>query len=327
MTATMRFAVDGWDPSYGNAFDADDDPASESDQAVNVDVETAEGDWQPIASGPTTTMPSALLFVDGVRRIDARVWIDPESPGDTPEPSICASIAAGVVCCCAGRAHTVMVENRRLLVTTVNHATDIATEASTWKVAHTTVPAGQTLMTALSLGLQKRLGELEVATALAARESLAHHGPDRDQDLLVIDGPLKGRGHMPRALGYIKTHRTTYLPTGLNAMVGSLQPGQRTPVFLLGTGWDRHSWYLRLPAVSRAPWAGVVRIECSADLTTPEVIALANVSQTVLPGHASKEFRDPRAPQNLTPIGGLEHDLRHRLGDARLLFRSLQAAS
>jgi hypothetical protein len=324
---TMRFTVDGWDPAYGNAFDAEDgDPAGESTQAVDVSVELAEGDWQPIAGGKPLARPSALLFVDGVRRIDARVWIDSTDSDEMPEPSICASIAAGVVCCCAGRAHTVMVESRRLLVTTSNHATDISTPASTWKVAHTTVPAGQPLMTALSLGLQKRLGDLEVATALAARASLVEHGTDPDLDLLVIDGPLKGRGHVPRALGYIKTHRTTYLPPSLTAVVGALKPGERTPVFLLGTGWDRHSWYLRLPAVSRAPWAGVVRIECSADLATPQVIALADVSQLVLPPHASKEFRDPRAPQNLTPIGGLEHDLRHRLGDSRLLFRSLQVA-
>ncbi len=98
-------------------------------------------------------------------------------------------------------------------------------------------------------------------------------------------------------------------------------------MFLLGTGWDRHAWYLRLPTGSRAPWAGVVRVECSADLPRPEVLALAALSQQVLPRHASAEFRDPRAPQNLNPIGGLEQQLRHRLGDPRLLYRVLQANS
>src|SRR5206468_4913644 len=114
------------------------------------------------------------------------------------------------------------------------------------------------------------------------------------------------------------------LPSQLNVIVGQLQPGQRTPVFLLGTGWDRHAWYLRLPTGSRAPWAGVVRVECSADLPADAVLALAGVSQYILPRHASREFRDPRAPQNLNPIGGLEQQLRHGLGDPRLLYRSLQ---
>ena len=57
------------------------------------------------------------------------------------------------------------------------------------------------------------------------------------------------------------------------------------------------AWYLRLPATSRASWAGVVRVECSADLSTGDVLALAGVSQLVLPRHASLEFRDPRAPR------------------------------
>jgi hypothetical protein len=36
--------------------------------------------------------------------------------------------------------------------------------------------------------------------------------------------------------------------------------------------------------------------------------------------------KDPRAPQNLVPIGGLERELRHRLGDQQILYRALRAA-
>ena len=43
--------------------------------------------------------------------------------------------------------------------------------------------------------------------------------------------------------------------------------------------------------------------------------------------YASEPYKDPRAPQNLYPIGGLERDLRHRLGDARLVFRALRVAA
>jgi hypothetical protein len=42
---------------------------------------------------------------------------------------------------------------------------------------------------------------------------------------------------------------------------------------------------------------------------------------------AGVEYKDPRAPQNLVPIGGLEKLLRHRLGDTRLLYRALRAAA
>jgi hypothetical protein len=109
--------------------------------------------------------------------------------------------------------------------------------------------------------------------------------------------------------------------------VGALTPGQRTPVFLMGTTWDRHSWYLRLPGSTGSPWSGVVRIECAAGLPLEEVIRLACQSQVSLARFASAPYKDGRAPQNLYPIGGLERELRHRLGDARLLYRGLREAS
>jgi hypothetical protein len=95
----------------------------------------------------------------------------------------------------------------------------------------------------------------------------------------------------------------------------------------MGTSWDRHSWYLRLPGTAGSPWTGVVRIECSADLPVPEVIRLAAVSQKCLGTFASAAYKDARAPQNLYPIAGLERELRRRLGNPRLLYRALRAAA
>jgi hypothetical protein len=95
----------------------------------------------------------------------------------------------------------------------------------------------------------------------------------------------------------------------------------------MGTSWRRNSWYLRLDGSSGAPWSGVVRLECSADLPGPEVTRLADLSALVLPPLASSPHKDPRAPQNLVPIGGLERELRRRLGDQQLLYRSLRAAA
>ena len=45
------------------------------------------------------------------------------------------------------------------------------------------------------------------------------------------------------------------------------------------------------------------------------------------PPLASVPHKDPRAPQNLVPIGGLERELRHRLGDQHILYRALRAAA
>jgi hypothetical protein len=95
----------------------------------------------------------------------------------------------------------------------------------------------------------------------------------------------------------------------------------------VGTTWTRHSWYVRLPGSGGAPLAGVVRCECTADLAPADVTTLADVTAAVLPRYASEPHKDQRAPQNLYPIGGLERELRHRLGDPALLYRALRAAA
>ncbi len=326
----MRFSVDGWDPSYGSSVEVDDD-LGESTASITTDVEMPDTDWRSIRLDSTIAQPSALLFVDGVRRIEARVWIDEETTGGAPAtdatPGLCASYAAGVMCCCHQQAHLLTVETRRGLFSIAPHAVDVTTYAGTYEACHTPANPMVPLSMTLSEALQRRLGDIEVLTAVAARSALAGRGPDDGADLLVVDGPLRGRQHLPRSLGFIKSHRTAYLPPNLHSMVASLTAGERTPVFLMGTSWERHSWYLRLPCPVGSPWTGIVRIECSADLKRDTVIDLANLSQVTLPRFASTEYKDARAPQNLYPIAGLERQLRRRLGDTRLLYRALRQAA
>jgi hypothetical protein len=345
--AGMRFSVDAWDVGYGTALAIAEEDLPASVARVETDIETPAGRWAPVPVAGGIPHPSAVLFVDGVRRIDARVWIDDSAaPGDdglpaggtaaTASMAVCASYAAGVVCCCGppGRrqAHLLADEIRRGLFTTAAHATDIGTRAGTYRARHTAGSDTVPLTMTLSNALQQALAEIEVITALAARTALPHAGsaPDGPDDLLVIDGPLRNRAHLPRTMGLIKTHRAGYLPPDLNRVVAALTAGQRTPVFLMGTSWERHAWYLRLPStpdVPGAPWAGVVRCEAATDLSLAQLTALANLSQTVLCRYASVAYKDSRAPQNLVPIAGLENTLRHRLGDPRVLYRALREAA
>jgi hypothetical protein len=331
----MRYTVDGWDPAYGASLELEE-YLQESSADVAVDLELPASQWHAIDVRSDIPAPGAMLFVDGVRRIEARVWID--SPADADEAAsspatdatagLCASYAAGVVCCSGQQAHLVTAELRRGLFSIAPHANDINTRAGKYQAYHVAGgAAGVPLMARLSQALQRRLADVEVAAAAAARSGIHDRGTPVDDDLLIIDGPLRGRQHLPRALGYIKSHRSTYLPSELNLLVGRLTPGQRTPVFLMGTSWDRHSWYLRLPGPPGSPWAGVVRVECAADLPITEVIRLANLSQSTLGRFASTAYKDSRAPQNLYPIGGLERELRHRLGDPQLLYRALREAA
>jgi hypothetical protein len=275
-------------------------------------------------------VPAAVLFVDGVRRIDARAWIDdvdaPDGTGRRAVPGLCASYAAGVVRSRGESAHLVTSEVRRGLFTDAGTATHIQTSSGTYTF-HRTVPSPDAPpIVSLSNALQRALRELEITVALEARNKPGENGLGED-DLLIVDGPLRDRAHLPRALGYIKTHNAQYLPSDLNDVVAGLSTGDRTPVFAIGAGWDRHSWYLRLPAIPAGPWTGIVRLEASPNLTPKQVIALANMSQNLLGRFASEEYKDGRAPQNLVPIAGLERELRHRLGDPVLLYREIRGAA
>ena len=219
-----------------------------------------------------------------------------------------------------------LADQRRGLFTTDTQVGDVATRAGAFRTHHVAADEAESPAVTLSAALQRELLSLELLTAVAARAEVGAHG-SADGDLLVIDGPLRGRDHLPRALGFIKTHRAIYLPPELNAVVAGLAAGERTPVFLMGTSWDRHAWYLRLPCRPGSPWAGVVRVECAANVPVAEAVRLANASQTLLPRYASAEYKDTRAPQNLVPIAGLERQLRRRLGEQKMIYRALQVAA
>jgi len=327
----MRFAVDSWDPGYGTSFGIDGPP--ETVTSVVTDVEVATDDWAPIAVTPVEP-PRATIFVDGVRRIDARIWIDAGSPKGSGNPAteasmgLCASYAAGAICCCERGAHVLEPEIRRGLFTVDAGATGLETTAAgPYPVFLTKLNANQGVALSLSTALQQRLTELELIAAVNARSHAPEHGTPDGSELLVVDGPVRGREHLPRVLGFIKSHQIAYLEPGLHGLVATLAPHERTPVFLIGGSWDRFSWYLRLPGPPSHPWSGIARLECAANVSAAEVIALAHVSQAVLPRFASEEFKDPRAPQNLYPVGALEKELRRRLGHPGLVYRALRRAA
>ena len=317
----MRFSVDPWDPAYGTSLDAGpDEPGAD----VDVGIEVAPSAWAPIRPGPGTRAPSAVLFVDGVRRVDAQVWVGPTTGTDgAAAPGLCASYAAGVVCCCADGAHLERaVVVRRGLFTTARDAVDVVTAVGAYRATSTPDRPAVAPMQLLSLALQRDMAEAELVAAGSAREARR----DAD-DLLVVDGPVRGHQELPRVVGVVKTHRSDYLPPERAAVVPRLGAGERTPVFRIVGSWERYTWYLRLPCPPGAPWAGVVRVECAGNLSPDAAVRTASVTQRVLPRFASVSYKDSRAPQNLYPIGGLERELRRRLGDSALLYRALRRAA
>lgn len=302
----MRFAIESWAPEYGTPI-PDGDGAQETSADVDAGVETAIEEWQPMDAGEVTE-PATVAFVDGVRRVDARVWME---AGATARAGICASLAAGVVVC--GRRAEVRATRIERVVLAPAPLETIVTGHGSYAPVVTSGDDPELL----NRELQHRMALLERAVAAETGAAGA----------LVLDGPLTGRENIAGAIGYVKTHRTTYLPERGQSVVAALRAGQRTPLFLMQTTWARFSWYLRLPGGSGHPWAGIVRCEVATGRPVGEVRRIADLTARILPRFASQEHREPRAPQNLYPIAGLENELRRRLGDRDLLYRALRRSA
>lgn len=312
-----KLFVDAWDPSYGSSFEGDGDgPSSPSSAQVETDVEVPAAQWAPIDVGPSVHCPDVVLLVDGVRRNEAMLWTE-EDDGQS-YPGLAASFAAGVVRCDLRNGLAELLPGARVgrgLFTASPSVEDVVAGSVRYEV-HRVSGTGEA--SKLAASVQGPLTALEIGVSEDAQRD--------GSALLVLDGPLRGR-RMPRAIGYVKTQEKKYLPANLSLVVTSLRAGQRTPVFRLVKHWPCWTWYLRLPGTSGAPWAGIVRIECPPDFTVEQAIELAHLSAATLPRLASSPYKDPRAPQNLVPIAGLERRLRGLLGDARVLHRALTMAS
>ncbi len=299
----MRFTVEAWDPDYGAPSEAD---LVDSTENVDPSVELAPEQWRPLS--PDVDPAPDILFVDGVRRVDANLWIERE--GRFPGFGLAATFAAGAVRCNGG-ASVVAAEVRRGLFTG-SDADSVETTMGTYEVMSTRGSTPEELW----LGIQERMGDLEGEVA-------SRHA---DAALVVVDGPLSHRRHVPGAVGYVKTQHVQYLPDELRATLTGLRVGCRTPLFLTTTSWSRFSWYLRL-ANGTGPAGGLVRCEVKADMPVNEAARVADLVSATLPRFASARHKDPRAPQNLYPIGGLERELRRRLGDRDLAMRALRRAA
>lgn len=308
----MRFAVEPRDPAYGVPVDVEDLVASSA--VVGVDLEDEPDRWAPRSPSPATRRPAAVLFCDGVRRIDATLWV--HEGDERVRPAMAASVGAGAVRCTGGTARVVGHVVGRCLATASPAADSVATRHGSYRVERTAGDAPEVLNAA-------------VVSAMAALEVAVARQHGAATDLVLVDGRLRRPGgHRPGTVGYVKSHGARYLPEEQEAVIARLGPGQRTPLFCLQQKMGTViSWYLRLPGGRGHPWAGIVRCELSNDVSPERAAAIADACCLVLPSFASSPHKDARAPVNLVPIGGLERDLRHRLGDPHLLYRALLAAA
>jgi hypothetical protein len=309
----MRLRIDPWDPEYGSSIELD----PELGPPVGLDLAVEEaGIWKPIGAQERVELP-CCAFVDGVRRIDARMFAEED---DGEAPALAGSWAVG--CAWSTRPPRIgeVQVGRRIVVGGGLEAPliELAVGEQTLRFeGHSVV--GLTPLDPIQ-GLQNEMREAEARLA----ETTLTEGT---ADLVVSDGPLTYFAEGP-ALGMVKRQSRSYLDPERGRVLAALRVGERSPIFKLGEQrLERYSWYLRL--ADRRPidgaMAGVVRLEVAARDGLDAARDLADLAGAVLPRFAPRPGRDPRAPQNLFPISALESVLRHRLGDAALVRRALEA--
>lgn len=301
-----RIFVDPWSPLYGTAYLVDED--AEEANAADLIHEEGFGFVAP----PPPREAIALAFVDGVRRQEAALsqWVN-----GAPVAGIAGAYGVGAVVVDPGATPAFAHEEvARLVIWSAGRSGDLPTVAGGW--AWTTDATPETGPTAPLRRLQERMraAEARLAARLAA-----------DGRLVVTDGTLwlLTAHDVRNVVGYVKTHHRRLLPEAEAARLADLPPRIRTTLFRLDR---RYACYLRLSErrPHHAPWAGIVRLEFSGALPLEEVRALADQLAAVLPDHAGVAHVDPRAPQNLQPIGALEARLRHLLGDPGLAERAVR---
>ncbi len=311
MPLTLR--LDPWTPTYESALQIEED---ETGPQPDVDPFVETDDWR--AREPQfVERPQRIAFVDGVQRVEMRVI------GDRDGRAVYgafASIAVGAVFVREGGSAVAAAPPLRILA--------LADGETHLPVS---VPCGEATLEFLSRPTAvSGLGGVQEAVQSARREAeiaLGERLDEQGHEMVVVDGRLNWQPkRKAMVIGLIKTIHKRYLADEQAGVIASLEPRTRTPLFRIGRDRAVYSWYLRLTEgrpIDHA-WAGVVRVETLDTIGIEAAVRLADLTACHLPTFASESMHDPRAPQNLYPIGGLEEQLRHSLGDHDWIRRHIE---
>jgi hypothetical protein len=309
----LALRADPWTPDHGMGFEArlDESPAT-----ADPDVETS--DWSaPFSHGEHPA--SAVFFVDGVRRIELRVLADDDA--GRRAPGLFGSWAVGSVCCDGRATFGEHVVGRSLVLGGGLTAERLELEVGGHRLVYEPRSESGSDPDTPLLGLQESMRKAEalLATRLAAADGC----------LVLVDGPLKSLTEPTTSpvVGVVKRFVRAYLDPEHDALLARLSPGERTPLFGLASQQqplERYAWYTRV-VHSPKTWhdhAGLVRCEVRAGVGLALARELADRVSGLLPRYAGRAT-DPRYPQNLAPVGGLEQWLQHRMGHRQLIRRAL----
>ncbi len=323
----MQLRLDPWAVEYNTAYHAE--TAGDGREDVDTGV---EGPWERRRPEHAETFWDDLYFLDGTRRIEARVLLEQ----DAAQVAFGAlgSYGVGVVTCCANKSRaarflcgdeTLFV--RRICALSGGHgmaAFALAETSSRLGPLHYEV-VGTAERDADAVIRRLQLEMLEAEKRLAARLTAQNDGA-----LIICDGPRPFLGADKNVVGYLKTiHEPKVSEAELN-VVRALEQGERSPLYLVKSQNLEHAyfeWFLRLR--DPRPWlyslAGMVRLQAYAGPEWQDRLAwtanLADWTCRNLPEFASRQHQDPRAPQQLLPIRALEGELSRRMGSAQIIRR------
>jgi hypothetical protein len=315
MPADIRVRLDPWEPEYEGAVQV----AGDEETPADIDTQVESATWEAIR--PAAATPGGpLYFVDGVRRIEHRIL------AETTERTLfglLGSFAVGATRVAAGAAAIVGEHLERLCVAGGGLSLppmEVRLPSGGAPVVFQPRSVAENSPEAALQGLQNTMRECEAALAASLGDGDA---------TVFLDGPLTFFTTTSAAVvGFVKRLLRSYLPPDKALLLRTLAIGQRTPIFLIkDVSRRRYSWYARIASGRPidSTLTGIVRLETSSGLDLQTVRRLADLGTAVLPRFASAHGRDPRAPQNLYPIAGLEQALRHRLGDTLLIRRAIEA--
>lgn len=331
MLKGVRMRMDPWAVEYNTAYYAEVTEAEPDDHTVDV---TVEGDW--VAHRPLRAdIPwQELYFLDGSRRIEARVLLEDEAT--QLAFGALGTYAVGAVSCCAHG-------QRR--------ASYIETLPSLQPQRICAFSNGEALADFVMAAAGGRLGELRYKVISSAerdpdaalrriqQEMLSAEGrlatkllSGEKNALIICDGPRPLIGAEDNVVGYVKTIHEPRISRAQLHVVQALEEGERSPIYLVKTREAKNSyfeWFVRLR--DPRPWlyslAGMVRLQAHAgtnyETRLPWAQQVADYSCVHLRKYASLQYQDPRAPQQLLPTRGLERELHRRMGHPQVIRRRI----
>jgi hypothetical protein len=316
----MRITLDPWRGNYASQVTIPYEVDSEATPVQALEEQIEERPWAPV-DPPRISLPTVTAVVDGVMRSDANAVVEIDKKRFL---GLFCSYATGAVTI-NQKVEIVDDQVERLFIVGNGQSGPGVVKVpagnreplyyeSVSSRAKTPDKLSEALMSVMR-GSEKR-----VAEALSSPDSL-----------ILVDGNLSFFDRRSSVVGVIKTIQRMYLTPQKATILECLRPGERTPLFRLPGSSQRSSYiscYLRLshPRPIENSFAGLVRLEVDDFLGKPKATALLDQASVQVFALASRAPKDPRAPQNLIPIGGLERHLRHKLGDPQLVRRGIEKA-